>query len=1113
MLSSPALHAQSALGAISGTVKDPSGSLIPGAAVIVTNQSTGVIVTLTTNNDGFYSAEGLPVGQYKIDVKKDGFDESILQGVQLDPGQRRANNFSLKVGSSNSQVTVNADQLQVNTETSESGGTVDSKQIAGLMLNGRDYQTLALSIPGVSSAIGADSQTASNTNQLIINGAGVETSTQTIDGVYNMQSGAMNSVNTRPIVDGIAEFSVLKDNYSARYGFAGSGQVVVETKSGSEKFHGSAWEYLRNDALDARNYFASSNQRLRQNIFGYTLGGPVIIPRIFNGNGAHKTFFFASNQWYRITSGQVQRGSVFTQAMRNGDFGASPTLSGNLTLDANSQSLLASTGRANCITGPRTLNPACFDPVAVGLLNAYVPLPNNTAGGFLNYLNQGNQVDNETDYQYRVDHYITPTEQLTGRLLYQSGNIVYPNDSWGGLPYTTITDHEPISGLNALIRLQSSFSSSFQNSFDIAETFDKLKFVTTQGGTLPAGLSYKQSFPDAPTMNRIPNISISGGWTGNGVQSEPISASDGEGIIADNVNLVRGQHVLQTGVLYMFGIKRQNVFTNPQGSFAFSGVHTGDPAADYLLGLDSSYSQASTQRHGDFHYYQWEAFFQDDWKVTSRLSLNLGVRWQYFSNDTVAGNQVTSFDPSKYVAAQAPVVNTDGTLQVNSMNQPITTDGSPANSLNGLVFAGTNGVPAGFFTPKKTNIGPRIGFAYDVFGNQKTALRGGYGLGYSRIPLNQIYNAFGFNPPYNQSANVLNSLLLDGTLGSAAAPTAQSLQNAPLVFRPTQTHSYSLTLEHQFLPSVVATVAYAGSQTRHIQTIAGSYDSNFPLPVTAPTAAGCLAPGQAPSSIYNFDPCINTGSVSPNYTRPYKGYAAMQDSYDEGSGNYNSLQSAFSYRGPRAQLSVAYTYSKALSTVASRSARGSLAQNSSVQNPRNFSLEYGPPSYDFTHNISSTLVYNLPGLSGHAWPARAVLGNWSVAALVLHQSGPALSPGLSTSTAGDATRPNQLKAPHKVGTLQEWFDTTSFAAPAYGFFGNAANGTIRGPGYTSANVSLYKDFPFRQIFSTQFRAEAFNVLNHPNFVDVSTGLGSGNYGQVTDSGDPRILEFALKITF
>jgi outer membrane receptor protein involved in Fe transport len=221
-------------------------------------------------------------------------------------------------GQTETNVTVTADAVQINTETSESGGTLSSKQIENLMVNGRDFQTMAIAIPGVSSAIAADSQTASQNSILIINGSGVETSTQTIDGVYNVNSGSMAGVNVRPTIEGIEEFTVLKDSYSAKYGIAGSGQVIVETKSGSKTFHGEVWDYLRNNAFDANNYF-TTNQALHQNIYGYTLGGPVIIPGLYNKDRSKKTFFFASNQWYKIAAGQASRASVLPDAMRTGD--------------------------------------------------------------------------------------------------------------------------------------------------------------------------------------------------------------------------------------------------------------------------------------------------------------------------------------------------------------------------------------------------------------------------------------------------------------------------------------------------------------------------------------------------------------------------------------------------------------------------------------------------------------------------------------------------------------------------------------------------------------------------------------------------------------------------
>jgi hypothetical protein len=566
----------------------------------------------------------------------------------------------------------------------------------------------------------------------------------------------------------------------------------------------------------------------------------------------------------------------------------------------------------------------------------------------------------------------------------------------------------------------------------------------------------------------------------------------------------------------MFGIKRQTVFTNPQGTFTFSGDHTGDPAADFLLGLDHTYAQDSSEREGYIHYRQGETYFQDDWRVAPRLTLNLGLRWVYFSNDTISGDQVTSFEPSLYNAAQAPIISSTGTFTVNGSNQPLTASGEAANLLNGLAFAGQNSVPSGFFIPTKKNFGPRAGFAYRITSDGSTSIRGGYGIGYSRIPTAQVYYAYGANPPYNQTANIFNSLLDNGTAGGVAqAPTPESLTSVPFKFVPASIQSYSLTLEHQVKNNMVATVAYAGSQSRHLTDgVGGGNDINFPLPVTTPSAAGCLPTGQGASASYDFDPCINSGTSSAQYTRPYAGYSSIDSQYDEGTGNYNALQASAVYHAGPSQFSVAYTWGKALATVGAHGSGNTTSQSAGPQNPRNFAAEYGPPSYDFRNDIVGTWVYEIP-LFNHSSnkPAELALGHWSFQGLAAHQSGFALSPGLTTSTAGEADRPDAVTKVSKVGSKSEWFNTAAFQAPAYGFFGNASNGTIRGPGYTSVNLSLYKSFPIHDRLNLQFRAEAFNALNHPNFNNVDTGLGDGSYGQLTNTGDPRILELALKMSF
>ncbi len=1097
-------------GAISGTVTDSTGASLPSATVTITNQGTGVARTVTTDSTGFYSAESIPAGTYTVTISKDGFKQSVTRDMHVAPGVRRANDVTLQVGSASSQVTVTADAVQVNTQTSESGGTITEKQVSNLMLNGRNFQTLAIMVPGVSSTVGANSLTGGGINgstTLIINGQGVEYTTYNIDGIYDVNTGNLSNVDILPIVDGIAEFRVLKDNYSAKYGI-GAAQIMVETKSGTDTFHGSAWDYLRNNAFDANNYFTTATQPLHQNIFGYTLGGPFIIPKIYNTKRDKKSFGFASNQWYLISAGQVVRGALFPQAMRNGDFSASPTLTGNLTLDAHSQALLASEGKSNCIAGPKTLNPACFDPVAVALMNTYWPLPNNPSGGFLNYLNQGSETTNQSDSQYRLDQYVNGNNLLTGRFMYEQVDNHFPDGlGLGNNPTPLIPEIEYTTGFNGMVRLTTTFTPNVLNTVSLAETYTKADLL--ENAPLPAGIHIIQSFPGADPLNRMPNISLSRGWSGNGPGDLPIYASDGEGIASDDASWVKGNHVLQAGALYIFGIKRQNAFSNPMGNFSFSGVHTGDPAADYLLGLDTTYSQVNQQRRVYGHYRQGEAYVQDDWRVSPRLTLNLGVRWQYFSSDTASGDEVTGFSPTLYNPAQAPVVNVNGSLVINRSNVPLNSAGQPANLLNGIIFAGQNGVPSGFFIPKKLNFGPRVGFAYDLSGNGTTSIRGGYGIVYSRDALAQLNAAYGQNPPYVKSANILNSLLSDATAGTPKAPTTQSMNVIPPSFTPVQIQTYSLTLEHQLAPSMVAQVAYVGSQGRHLE--ATGFNENFSLPVTTPSAGNCLPAGQVPSASYDFDPCINAGIASPDHTRPYQGYSNINTEYDEGSSNYNSLQTGLIYRTNSTQVNVAYTYSKSLGTIGSHT--GGSPVGAVVQNPRNVAAEYGPPDYDFTHDLTGTWVYNLPFFQHDSKMLAQTLGNWTFAGLALYQSGFAFSPGLVTNTAGLAIRPNQVAPIHTIGKLNEWFSTNSFAAPKYGFFGDASNGTIRGPHQISFNVALYKTFPIKSRLDLQFRAEAFNVANHPNFNNVSTSLGAGNFGHVTSALDPRILEFAMKLVY
>ncbi|MHB1020844.1 MAG: carboxypeptidase-like regulatory domain-containing protein [Acidobacteriaceae bacterium] len=1150
-------HGQATIsGSISGTVTDPSGAVVAGAKVTVTNQATGISSSTVTSAAGFYTAQSLPGGDYTVAVSRQGFQSTVIRGIHIDPGQRRGQNIQLAVGNVSTSVTVEANAIAVQTESAESGGTISAKEVANMMLNGRNFQTLALIIPGVSSITGGG-QTPNyggagylGQTSLVIGGSSVEKSTYTIDGLYDMTTNALININVTPPLDTIQEFSVLKDNYSAKYGLAGAGQVLVETKSGTKVFHGTAYDYLRNQQFATARPFGQTapNSPLHYNIFGYTLGGPLYIPHLYN-NDRKRTFFFVGGEW-RINhyAAVLHSRSMFYQAMRTGDFSASPsTPAAGLHLDAGSQALLASQGKSNCITNgpdghPDQINPSCMDATSVALMNAYWPLPNAIVPGNLaapNYINNGVEKDDQSDYIYRIDHTINSRNTITGRWMSEEVNDIRPSRNFndpapipGAVAYTQ--------GLNALLRWTFNITPNLINTLQGGETYSKVKLLPTGMYSMPAGASIAQAFPTADTaLNRIPNVIIGGAipWAWLGVGAQPNYSTDGDGVASDDVTWVKGSHVLQFGALYMFGIRRANANNFPMGLYIYTGAHTGDPAADYLLGLDGSYTQSSQQPGGVFHNRWGEAYFQDDWKATPRLTLNLGVHWSYYSPTTMSGSQVTNFDPSTFNAAQAPVINAAGHETLNSQNQPLTASGEVANVVNGLVFAGKNGTPYGFNVAKKSYFGPRIGFAYRLTEDGRTSIHGGYGLAYTQIGFEQTASLIA-NPPFTQSTTITNSLMSKPTIGAVGAPPIPSLTTIGPNYQATPIQTYSLTLEREVVPRGIVTAAYAGSTTHHLTFT--NYDFNFPMPGTSSGTAGCAASasnpvnssspygpyrGPAVGTSYQYDPCLNTGSVSSLYYRPYAGYSSMTGAFSGGDANYNSLQMAFIYRLSDLQFNAAYTWSKSLSDVmpSNPGANGTgigYDEAASPQNPYNLRGDYGLPDFDRKHVFTSAWVYSMPFFrnSSHLL-AREFLGGWGMSGLAVLESGFALNPQLGTAGAGLATRPNQIGPVKYTGKKllfgAQFINPSAFQPPAYGYFGNASPGSIRGPKEVTFNVAADKNFAITERVGFKLRVEAFNVFNHPSPVVTAVwgGTSGGSFGQVIGAGDPRIMEFAGRFTF
>ncbi len=832
---------------IAGTVSDSSGAVVPGVQVTVTNQATGITTIKTTNGAGYYTADSLAAGDYTITTKKNGFKSNVVKDVHLDPGQRRGQDLKLAVGEVASTVTVEADAVAVQTESAELGGTVSSKEVANLMLNGRNFQSLALIVPGVSSAAGANAlpnygeggylgQT-----EIIVGGTSIEKTTYTIDGLYDMDPNGMINVNVLPTIDSISEFRILRDNYSAKYGMAGSGQIMLETKSGGSQFHGGGYEYVRNSYIGtAKPYTTPPTQgiaALHYNIFGYTLGGPLMIPHVYNSDHKRKTYFFAGGEW-RVNHypAAIHTRNMIPQAMRNGDFSASPSLTNTsncpggltpcLSLTAGSASLLSTYRGLNpstCITPDSTgrydqVNPKCMDPTSVILLNpanGLWPLPNDV-GSSINYINNGSELDSENDYNYRVDHNINENNLITGRWTTEEVNNLRPSRNYNDpspQPGSTVYSR----GMNSMLRWTSTIRPSLINSLEGGETFNKW-LLGVSNYTLPSGASIAQQYPTADPLDRIPDISVNGGgtWAWMGVGAQPNFIHGGVGVVSDDLSWSKGNHLLQTGFLYLFTIRHVNASAFPMGNFSFTGANAGDSAADLMLGLDATYQQTNEQAAIRVHNRWMEAYFQDDWKLTPRLTINMGLRWSYYRPTGAEGDQVTNFNASTWVASQAPAINSAGHETLNAANQPLTTGGAVANLTNGLVFAGQNGTPRGFDNPHKDNFGPRVGFAHRLTNDGKTSVHAGFGTGYTQIAMLETSSLLS-NPPFVQSTTISNSLLSQPTAGGAAgAPGIPGLTVIGPDYRPTITSTYSLGVERQVLPNAVAEIAYAGSISKHL---------------------------------------------------------------------------------------------------------------------------------------------------------------------------------------------------------------------------------------------------------------------------------------------------------
>ena len=1115
---------------ITGSVTDPSGAAIAGAQVTLTSKEHGINRTVASNTAGDYLFAALPIGSYDLAVSAAGFKKFAANGVILNVAQKARVDVAMQVGATNIEVTVEGTAVaQVETQSSDLGGTVTGKEITQLELNGRNFTQLITLVPGVTNQSGQDeAQVGVNGNvAFTVNGGRSEYNNWEMDGGDALDNGSNTSLNVYPSIDAIAEFKVLTSNYGAQYGRNGSGTVEVETKSGTSQFHGDAYEFVRNDKFNATPFFQTTVPPYKKNDYGYTIGGPIFIPGHYNAS-REKTFFFWSQEWRRDrVPSPFSVTTVPTVPERMGNFN---DLCPGTDCPVEPAVL---NGAANPLAGqpfPNNQVPIAPGPT-VPALEALIPAPNVGANS---WLQTPTLPTNWREELFRIDHNFTDKIRGSFRYIHDSWAQIYPTPLWtSGTSFPTVETNFVGPGISMVARLTVTASPSLLNEFVASYTTDHITTGLIGAWQRPTGMTlgiFQNGFG-----GKVPGISLNGGIY-SGINQDPGYVPNGPlnsnptYTYKDNVTKIIGSHNLQFGGYFVAAQKNEI----PQPSFGVNGnltfdtnnsaVTTRNAFADLLLGNVSVFQQEKSAIKTYNRYKIFEPYFQDDWHATNRLTLNLGLRISLFGTYREIHHSAWNFDPSHYVP---------GASSTNSSDLVV------GNPFNGWVQCGvTPGVPDGCMKGHLFNPAPRIGFAYDPKGDGKWAIRGGYGIFFEHT--NQGEANAGTLEQYNpltQTASVSNvsgyQNLNPSLLGSTTTPlTFVSIPNKAIWPYVQQWH---LDIEHEIARNTVATVSYVGSAGVHL-TREFELNQLHPVPLAqnpyqsgeAMTAADCgntfdafgvPTNGHTPSGVPipytgpgNLGPAVNVGIAACGTVadpfRPFNGIGSIIRKEESASSIYHALEVSVRHSVGGLQLNLAYTYSHSIDDSSDYS-------DVSLINSYDLNAFRGSSNFDQRHVFNLGYVYDLPFFKNPGLTHR-FLGGWEWSGITLIQTGtpftvynaggngiPGDTAGVANSVAtsgsswpdlvGDPRARVQQIAGLPFGPLL--FNPSAFVAPRGLTFGDAGRNILTNPRRTNFDMALLKHFSITESKYFEFRAEAFNIFNHTEFSWLGGDAGSAANNQ------------------